>query len=458
MYDVAVLGSGPGGYVAALRAALRGAKVCCIEQGDLGGTCLNVGCIPTKTMLHASELFWNIRKAESFGFKVGDPQVDETAYLKRVGMVTAGLRKGVEYLLKNRKVDVIRGRGCLRAKDTIMVETQNGSEEVKAKAIILAPGSRPVRPGFLPWDCDRLITTNEATTAETLPKSILILGGGVIGCEFATVYGELGIETTIVEMLDTLVANLDKDVSKAITRSLEKRKVKVLVGSKVTGMKAGENSVTAELEDGKTIEAETVLVAIGRQPNTENIGLEDVGVKVENRLIVVDDRCQTNIEGVYAIGDAAEVRQYAHLASRMGVIAADNATGHPASDNRDVVPTGVYTHPEVATVGLSEQQAREKEQNVKVASFPYKASGMAQAYSETEGLVKIIAEEEMGSILGAVVIGPHATDVIQEVTVAMKNELTVEELAETIHAHPTFVEAVGEAAEIWLGMPIHSGV
>ena len=452
MYDVAVLGSGPGGYVAALRAALRGAKVCCIEQGAVGGTCLNVGCIPTKTMLHASELFWNMQNASSFGFAVGNPQVDETTYLKRVGTVTAGLRKGVEYLLKNRKVELIRGRGSLTAKDTITVETQNGSQEIKAKAIILAPGSRPARPGFLPWDCDRLVTTNEATTAETLPKSILILGGGVIGCEFATVYAELGIETTVVEMLDTLVANLDKDAAKAITKSLKKRNVKVLTGSKVTSMKAGENSVTAELEDGKTIEAQTVLVAIGRQPNTENIGLEKVGVKVENKLIVVNERCQTNIEGVYAIGDAAEVRQYAHLASRMGVIAADNAMGHPVSDNLDVVPTGVYTHPEVATVGLSEEQAKQQEQNVKVASFPYKASGMAQAYSETEGLVKIIAEEELGSILGAVVIGPHATDVIQEVAVAMKNELTIEELADTIHPHPTFVEAVGEAAEMWLGM------
>ena len=455
MYDVAVLGSGPGGYVAALRAALRGAKTCCIEQGKVGGACLNVGCIPTKAMLHGSELYWNLRHCGEYGISLDKPSIDHEVYMKRTAGVVSGLRKGVQFLLKNKKVDVIEGRGQLTAKDTITVESDQGSKEIKAKSIILAPGARPVKPGFLPWDSDRLITTDEATTSKGMPRSVVVMGGGVIGCEFATAYAELGIETTIVEMLDKLVANLDEDVVKATVKSLQKRGVKIHTGSKVTGMKPGASSVTVEIENGESIEAEYVLVAVGRKPNTDGIGLEELGIKTNKGIIVVDDRCQTNIPGIYAIGDAAETRQYAHLASRMGIIAADNATGFEASDKRDVVPTGVYTHPEAATVGLSEQEARQEHEGVKVASFPYIASGMAQAYGETDGLVKIIADQELGTIYGAVVVGPHATDIIQEIAVAMRNELTVEEIAETIHPHPTFVEAVGEAAENWLGLPLH---
>jgi len=456
MYDVAVLGSGPGGYVAALRAAMRGAKVCCIEQGLMGGTCLNVGCIPTKAMLHGSELYWNMRQADKYGFTVNAPQINADQFMKRVSNVTAGLRKGVEFLLKNRKVDVVRGRGKLAGKDTIIVDNGGKKTEVKAKTIILATGSRPVRPGFLPWESKTLMTTDEATTNKELPSSIVILGGGVIGCEFATVYAELGIPTTIIEMLDSLVANLDEDVAKAIVDSLKKRNVKVLTSSKVTGLKENAKGALIELENGSGIEAQSVLVAVGRRGNIEDIGLEEAGVKIENGLVPVDERCKTNVENIYAIGDMAESRQYAHLASRMGIVAADNATGHTAHDKRNVIPIGVYTHPEVATVGLSEEEAKKQNQKVKVARFAYKASGMAQAYNETEGMVKLIAEEEFGSVLGAVVIGQHATDVIQEIALAMRNELTVEEIAETIHPHPTFVEAVGEAAEAWLGMPLHS--
>jgi len=456
MYDVAVLGSGPGGYVAALRAALRGAKVCCIEKGHLGGTCLNVGCIPTKAMLHASELFWNIKHASEYGFSTESPRVDETAYMARTAEVVSGLRNGVGFLLKARKVDVIRGRGKLIAKDTITVETDKGTRQIQARSIIIATGSAPARPGFLPWDSDRLMTTDQATTASDLPKSILVLGGGVIGCEFATVYSELGIPVTVVEMLDNLVANVDQDIAKAIVNSLEKRNAKVLTGCKVVAMKANKSGVTTELENGDKIETDKVLVAVGRIPQIENIGLEEIGVAVEDGLVKVDERCQTSVPNIYAIGDIAEARQYAHVASRMGIIAADNAAGHPARDKRDVVPAGIYTHPEAATVGLSEQQAKEKYPAVRVAAFSYAASGMAKAYGEPEGQVKIIADEELGQILGGVVIGQHATDVVQEIALAMRTELTVEELAETIHSHPTFVEAVGEAAEAWLGLPLHS--
>lgn len=456
-YDVVVIGAGPGGYVAALRAAMQGATVCCVEQKYLGGTCLNVGCIPTKAMLHASELNWQITKeAKGFGINVAAPKVDEDTFMKRVKKIVKGLTGGVGFLLQKRKVDVVFGTAKITAKNVVTVETEKGTEEIQAASIIIATGSRPAKPGFLPWDCDKLMTTDEATTASDLPKSVLILGGGVIGCEFATVYAELGIETTVVEMLDTLVANLDTDIVKAVTKSLKKRKVKVVTGTKLVSIEDAGTQALAKLEDGTEINADKVLVSIGRWPNTQDLGLEELGIEMAEGIIKVDDQCKTNIEGIYAIGDVAEKMQYAHLASRMGIVAADNAAGKSASDDRTVVPTGIYTHPEVACVGLSEDEAKAANLDVKVANFSYKASGIAQAYGETDGLVKLIAGSNYGEIIGAVVIGPHATDVIQEVAVAMRNELTVAEIADTIHPHPTFAEAVGEAAEAWEGFPLHS--
>ena len=455
-YDVAVLGGGPGGYVAALRASMRGAKACCIEAGHLGGTCLNVGCIPTKAMLHASELLRGFSRSRELGFTAGAVEVDDKAFMARVEKVVAELRKGVEMLLKARKVDVIRGRGRLAAGDTILVETDGGEERVKARSIIIATGAKPARPDFLPWDSPRIMTTDEATTAKELPRSVVIIGGGVIGCEFATVYSELGIPTTVVEMLDSLAPELDSDASRSTVKSLQKRGVTILTGSRVVSVDAGDAGVAVSLADGQRVEAACALVAVGRIPNTEGIGLEAAGLEMDGKVIRVDDRCRTNVEGLYAVGDVATHLQYAHLASRMGIIAADNATGHEASDDRQIVPVCMYTHPEAAAVGLAEPQAREKCPNVRVAKFPYMASGMARAYGETEGMVKLIGDPEIGEILGAVVIGQHASDTIQEIATAMRSELTFEEIANTIHPHPTFVEGLCEAAEAWLGMPLHS--
>jgi dihydrolipoamide dehydrogenase len=435
-YDVAVLGGGPGGYEAAVRAARRGAKVCCIEMGHLGGVCLNVGCIPAKAMLRASEIAWTLRHAAEFGLSAGEPQV--------------------EGLLKAAGVNVIRGRGRLTASGRLTVETKGKREDVAAKAVIVATGARAARPDFLPWDSNLVWTTDEATTAGDLPESVLIIGGGIIGCEFATLYAELGIPTTLVEMLDRLASTIDEDAAKAISALLKKRKVQVRTGAKVVRVEAAKNRVTAHLEGGEKVEAARALVAVGRVPNTEDLGLEDAGVQLDGRIIKVDERCRTSVAGVYAVGDCAERRQYAHLAARMGVVAADNATGHQAADDRKVVPAGVYTHPEVAAVGLSEADAKKQSGKVRVARFSYRASGMARAYGEADGHVKIVADEELGEILGAVVIGPHATEVVQEIALAMRHELTVEELAETIHGHPTFSEGVLEAAEAWLGLPMHA--
>jgi dihydrolipoamide dehydrogenase len=456
-FDVAVLGGGPGGYAAALRAAMRGARVCCIEKGCLGGCCLNVGCIPTKAMLHASGLLWEVSEAGQLGLLCERPRVDGAAFMARVGKVVANLRKGVELLLKARKVTVFRGRGRLVLADTVAIQTDGGTEQVKAKSIIIATGSRPIRPTFLPWGGGRAMTTDDAAGATELPESVLIVGGGVIGCEFATIYSELGIPTTVVEMLDRLVATLDEEASEAVAKSLRKRGVSIFTDSKITGTMAGPSGLTAQLENGQTVQAACALAAVGRAPNVEDIGLETVGVELEGKVIRVDDRCRTSVPNIYAAGDAAETRQHAHLATRMGIIAADNATGYDARDARTVVPVGAYTHPEVAAVGLSELQARSAHPAVKVSRFPYSASGMAQACGATEGLVKIIGDSKLAEIYGAVVIGRHAADIIQEIVLAMRNELTVRELADTIHAHPTFIEAVHEAADAWLGLPLHGG-
>jgi len=455
MYDVAVIGAGPGGYVAALRAAMRGAKTCCIEQAKLGGTCLNVGCIPTKAMLCASGLFWQSHYLDKFGISVGEPSVDATAFTARNKEIIDKLRDGVAFLLKKRNIDVLTGRAKLAGVNTISLENDGQTVQIEAKNIIIATGSRAVCPGFLPWDCDALMTTDQATTTTDLPESIIILGGGVIGCEFATIYSELGIQTTIVEMLDSLVANLDDDIVKAITDSLRRRNVNVLTATKIESVTPNQSGITAKLSDGSMIEAQKLLVAVGRKPNTENLGIEQLGIETQDGVIKVDCRCRTNIEGIYAIGDVAESRQYAHLASRMGIVAADNATGHDTRDDRTVVPAGIYTHPEAACVGLSEKQARDKGADVRVVKFNYSASGMARAYDHTQGWVKIIAGAELGDILGAFVVGLHANDVIQEIVLAMRNELTVEELAETIHPHPSFVEAIGEAADAWMQLPLH---
>lgn len=454
-YDVAVIGGGPGGYAAALRAAVRGAKVCLIEAAALGGCCLNVGCIPTKAMLHASRLKWDMQRAGALGLSVGGVTVDGPALMRRSAATVAALNRGVTLLLKARKVDVIHGRGRLLTPDTISVEMPGARGRIKAGAIIIATGSRSLKFGNLPWDSGRVLTTDQATTATDLPASVLIIGGGVIGCEFATFYAELGIPTTVVELLDRLVAGLDEDAGNAVARSLKARGVNVLTGTKVAGMAAEADGVAARLEDGQTLRAQCALAAVGRTPNTDAIGLEELGVAMDGKVIRIDHRCCTNVPNLYAVGDVAEKRQYAHLATRMGLVAADNATGHDAADDRSVVPAGLYTHPEVAAVGLSESAARAGGAEVRVSRFPYSASGMARACAAEEGMVKLIGDAGSGKLMGATIIGEHATDIIHEIALAMRAGLTVKDVADTIHAHPTFSEAIGEAAEAWLGLPLH---
>ena len=453
-YDVTVIGAGPGGYVAALRAAMRGAKVCCVEAGPLGGTCLNVGCIPTKAMLHAAEIRYQATRAKQLGLAVEAGPLDGPAFMARVTKLIRGLRGGVGQLLKARKVDVVQGRARLLAPGRLSVETPDGERTISAANVIIATGSRPARPALLPWDSPRVMTTDEATTAQSLPESVLIVGGGVIGCEFATIYSELGIGVTLVEMLETLVPGAEADISSAVARSLKRRRVTIHTARTIVSVTARDDGVTAELDSGETVRAAAVLAAVGRTPNIEDIGLETLGIELVDGVIRVDDHCRTSVPGLYAVGDAASTRQYAHLASRMGVVAADNAAGCDAADPLDVVPACIYTHPEVASVGLTEAEARECGRDVRAAVFPYRAAGIAQAYGQVDGRVKLVADAD-GRLLGGSVICARATDVIGQIALAVRKGLCVADLAETIQAHPTFGEAVGEAAEAWLGLPVH---
>ena len=457
-YDVAVIGAGPGGYVAALRAAVLGARVCLVEKTYLGGTCLNVGCIPTKALLHTSEMFHAMRHADALGLATGGtPSVDFAKVMKRTREVVGQLTGGVGQLLKARKVDVLMGTGKLLGGGKLEVTGADGkTQALTAENIIVATGSEPARPAVFPFDGKLVVTTDEATTRDALPEEILIVGGGIIGCEFATVYAEFGRKVTVVEMLDSLCPGLDKDIAREVGRSLKARGVDVKVSTRITEMAAKGHAVTAKVEGGDDVKAGMALVAVGRAPVTAGLGLEAAGVETDGRLIKVDNRCRTNVPGIYAIGDCACAQQYAHVASRMGAVAAENACGHEAADSLSVVPTGIYTHPEIGMVGVSEEQARQGGAEVKVVKFPLTASGMARAYGETAGMVKLVADAATGEILGAVCAGPHATDVVHEIALAMRHELTVEEIAETIHAHPTFSEAVLEAAELWLGKPVHT--
>ncbi len=454
-YDMVTIGSGPGGSAAARQVARRGGRACIVEAGTLGGVCLNVGCIPTKAMLAASDLAWRMRSAGTFGIASVEPRIDGQAFMGRVAAVVAELAsRSAAAINMSKQIDLVRGRGRLVDAHTVAVDTSEGEKRITARAVVIATGSSPARPGFLPWDSPRLMTTNEAVTASDLPASVIVMGGGVIGCEMATVYSELGIATTVVEMLDSLLPGLDAEAGKAVTASLAERGVEVLTGRKVTAMTDDGDDIIASLDDGRELRAARALIAVGRRPNVDDIGLAKAGVQVEGGIIPVNDHCRTNVESVYAIGDVAETRQYAHLADRMGVVAAENIMGADLTDDRTVVPVGAYTHPEAASVGITLAQAKEAFGKARLFRSSYANAGMAVACGQTQGQVKIVACPDSGRIYGALWIGPHAVDMIHEFAIAMRHGLTMAQLYHTIHAHPTFQEAAMLAAEGWVSQSL----
>lgn len=462
-FDVVVLGAGPGGYVAAIKAAQLGKKVGIIEREYLGGVCLNVGCIPSKALLRNAELAHILRnEAAEFGFSFDNLQLDYSAAYKRSRQVSQRLTKGVGFLMKKNNIEVLLGVGKLTAPGKLVVTLNDGGEEeVQATDIILATGAHAtVVPGMEP-DGVKVWDYKHAILAESLPQSAVIIGGGAIGIEFATVWSGYGVDVSVVEMLPHILPNEDEEAAAELAKALKKRGVKTYAGTKVKSVErtnAG-TKVLIESEKGEeTIDAEVTLVAVGFKPNSKGIGLEEVGVEMDKRgFVVVDEQMRTNVPGIWAIGDLTGKLLLAHTASSMGIICAENIAGKaPRSLDYRMIPRAVYSSPQVASFGYTEAQAKEAGFAVKVGKFNFQANGKALGLGEYQGWVKVIVDEKYGEILGATIVGPEASELLPELVLAQANELTIEEIAHSVHAHPTLAEALMEAAEAALGSAIHS--
>ena len=461
-YQVAVIGGGPGGYVAAIRAAQLGLDTVCIERENLGGICLNWGCIPTKALLRSAEVLDLCRRADEFGIKVENVSFDFGAIIKRSRDVSSKIAKGVSYLLKKNGIEHVAGSARLAGAGRVEVELAGGGRRsITADAIIVATGARARSLPGVEIDDQRIIEYRKAMTMSEWPKTMVVIGAGAIGVEFASFYEALGTEVTIVEYLPRLVPNEDEEISAELERAFKKRGMKLMTGHTVKSARtAGEGvDVVVEPRDGgqaKTLRVDTVLVAVGVTGNVEDLGLEQIGVKVDRGFIAVDEAMQTGVKGVYAIGDVIGPPALAHVASAEGVFAAEHIAGkNPHPVPYDAIPGCTYCHPEIASVGLTEAKAREQGIPVKVGRFPFKPLGKTMAAGEYPGLVKLIWHAEDGSLVGAHMIGPAVTDMIAEMTLAKTTEVNAESLIYTVHAHPTFAEAIKEAAEDAYGHAIH---
>jgi len=458
--DVAILGGGPGGYVAAVRAAQLGLKAVLIEREHLGGVCLNWGCIPTKALLRNAELARLLKEGKEFGFSVEQVTLDYAAAVDRSRKVAGRLVKGVELLMKNNAIPMVWGEGRLTSAHTVAVTlAEGGTETVNAGAVIVATGSRArLLPG-LAADGERILTARQALERRALPASALIIGAGPIGLEFATIWNAYGSQVTVVEMLEHVLPAEDEEAAAELTRALKRAKITMLTSTRVERIEKGENGVRALVRGPKgelTLEAEVALVAIGVQPNSANLGLEELGVAMERGWIKVDGKMQTSVPGVYAIGDVNGLLPLAHVASAQGILAVETIAGERhAPFDVAFMPRGTYTTPQVASFGLSEARARELGIAIRVGRFPFLPNGKALALGENQGLVKIVADANTQAILGAVIVGPEATELLPELVLAVRLGLSPEDVARTVHAHPTLNEAVMEAAHGVFGKPIH---
>lgn len=455
-FDVVIIGAGPGGYVAAIRGAQMGGKVAVIERDKVGGTCLNRGCIPTKALYYSAGALSSARHAADFGVSVGQISFDLSKAVERKDGVVKKLVGGVEQLLKGNGVEVIRGEGYIEAPGRVRVTGAGGVETIGAKSIIIATGSEPALIPAFNIDRKNVLTSTEILDLKAVPKSLLIIGGGVMGCEFATMFSTFGSSVTIVELLPTILSTEDKMVSRAVAKRYKDTGVGVLTEVSVESVTVeGEGIVKTRLKDGREFITEKVLVAIGRSFNSEKMGLDAAGVAVDRGRISVSPTMETSVKGIYAIGDVTGKMLLAHVASVQGIVAVTNALGKSATMDYSVIPAGIFTDPEIASVGLREKDAEAQGIKVSVGRFPYAASGKAMGMGETEGFVQIVADPETDKVLGCSIVGAHATDLIGEVALAMRSGLKVKDIAETIHAHPTLPEIVMEAAEDVHGAAIH---
>jgi dihydrolipoamide dehydrogenase len=464
-FDVIFLGGGPAGYVGAIRGAQLGLNVAVVEREGLGGTCVLWGCIPAKALLEAASLATRVKHAAEFGVNVGEVKLDFGVAMKRSRDVSTKNSKGVEFLFKKNKVTWIKGTGTLGAGKSVKVTLADGKAETHTatKAVVISTGSRVkgLPQAGLELNKTTVISSDEALVLEKAPKSIAIVGAGAVGCEFADVFSAFGSKVTLIEVMPQILPLEDADAGAEVARSFKKRGIDVMAGAKLTTAKIGKSKVALTVEAGgakNEIEADVVLVATGRAANVENIGLKDAGVALTDRgFIKINERMETSARGFYAIGDVAGPPMLAHKGEREGMIVAEVIAGaHFHALNYGNIPNCTYCHPEVASIGMTEAQVKEKKIDYKVGKFPFSANGRARTSGETEGFVKIIRDAKYGEILGAHIVGAHATELIHELAVARENEYTVEEIELAIHAHPTLSEAIAEAVLDAMGRVIHA--
>ncbi len=461
-YDVVIIGAGPAGYVAAIRAAQLDLKTAIIDKQWLGGVCLNVGCVPSKALLRNAEIAYLLREGgKEFGFSFENLSLDYSAAVKRSRQVSSRLTKGVAFLMKKNNIDVLMGSAKITAPDTVTITSEEGSSKsLTTKNIVVATGaSVAIPPG---WNVDGkvVVTYLEAILQEKLPKSAIIIGGGAIGLEFATVWNSYGCDVTIVEMLPRIAPLEDEEISAELTKAFNRRKIKTLAGHRVESLLVQDDKAVVKVsspEGEKILEAEQALVAIGFKPNSRNLGLEEVGVKVNERgMIEIDDRMATNVPGIWAIGDVTGKLMLAHVGSAQGIICAENIAGVDTIKlNYINMPRTTYCQPQIASFGLTEAQAKERGFEIRVGRFPFQANGKALGLGESGGWVKIISDAKYGEILGAHMIGAEVTELLPELTLAQNMELTSEEIARNVHAHPTLSEVIMEAAHAVAGKAIH---
>ena len=453
-YDVGIIGGGPGGYVAAIRAAQLGGTVCLIEKGEWGGTCLNRGCIPTKTLFSIAHLAEQIQNTPALNTQ--GTTVDYPKALTHKTEVIQKLKGGISQLLKANKIRTLNGNASLTDRNTIAVSKSDGTtEQVNVKNVIIATGSEPAEPAIFEIDETDVLTTTGILNLTELPESLIIVGGGVSGCEFASIFNAFGCKVTVLELLPTILATEDIQVVRHIRLFMKRKGISIHTGAKLTSVKKSDEGVTAVLESGENLTAKKMLVSIGRRYNTEGIGLDKVEVRTENGKIVVNEQMQTNIPGIYAVGDVASRYLLAHVASAEGKVAAQNCLSETTEMDYQVIPWCVFTLPEIGHAGMTETEATDEGYEVKVGKFPYAASGMALGMGEADGFVKTVTDADSGDILGVHIVGVHASTLIHEAAVAIRLGASAMDIAHTVHAHPTLSEMVMESAEAAYDRAVH---
>jgi len=456
-HDLTVLGGGPGGYVAALRAAQLGLDVALVEKADVGGVCLNWGCIPTKALLAGLAAAEHARSAGELGVVVGEVRPDPVAMFERKDRVVGRLRGGVEGLLKKRGVSIHAGSGEVLEPGVVSVDGPGGTATLESRNVIVATGSAPVVPKSLPHDGRVVVVSRDVLSRPELPSSAVVIGAGAVGCEFAAFYAGMGVRVTLVEMMSQLLPGEDAGAARLLRQSFVKRGIDVRVDTRVEGIEVGASGASTALSSGESVESEMVLLAMGRRPALDEGNVVGLGVATSDGAIAVDDRMLTSVERTYAIGDVVGGWMLAHVASREGIVAASQAAGRDVRMSYTAVPRCTFTTPEVASVGVTEEQARARGLELRIGRFPFSASGKAVAAGDATGFVKVLASASDGAVVGGVVVGSHASDLVHEITLAIEAGLTAEVVADTIHTHPTLSEAVCEAFEAVDEMSIHSG-